>query len=179
MLYQNRKIIEDCTKNNSWNYKKANWNLCEENLETFQNYRNNIDNLEINNYWNTISNDITNAANKYIPKIKTKIKNPVPYWNTDCTEAIRERKRARRKGLRSKLPQDFLEYKKKKALAQKIIKFSKKQYWQTYCNSLNKNSNFYKIWKTVKKMKHFDYNSKNIPSIIENNIEYITDEQKG
>ena len=42
--------------------------------------------------------------------------------------------------MKSKLPQDYLEYKRKKAIAQKIIKSAKKQYWVNYmyCNSLNK-----------------------------------------
>ena len=88
------------------------------------------------------------------------MRNPVPYWNYKCTEAIKERKRARRKVIRTKLPQDFIEYKKKKALSQKIIKSSKKEYWQKYCNSLNKNFNSHQIWKTVKRMKNINNTSK-------------------
>ena len=177
-LYQNRNIIENNNKSNAWNYKKANWNLFSENLETVQNNRHINDDLEINEYWEIISNDIMNSANKYIPKKQKIMRNPVPYWNEKCTEAIRERKRARRKVLRTKLPQDYIEYKKKKALAQKIIKSSKKQFWHNYCSSLNKNSNFHKIWKTIMRMENNNNSSNNIPTIIIDNKEYITDNQK-
>ena len=145
-LYQKRKVNEVNSKCNLWNYKKAKWNLFRENLETLSNNRNHT---EINKYWKSISKEITGAAVIYIPKVKQRIKNPVPYWNEECNEAIKERKRARRKIIKSKLPQDFIVYKQKKALAQKIIKSSKKQYWQHYCNSLNKNSNLNKIGKQL------------------------------
>ena len=46
-LYQNRKIIKDNMKSNSWHYKKAKWSLFKESLEALQNNRN-INNLEIN-----------------------------------------------------------------------------------------------------------------------------------
>ena len=52
--------------------------------------------------------------------------NAVPYWNDKCSEAVKERKHAKRKVLRSRLPQDYIVYKRKKALAQKTIKTSKK-----------------------------------------------------
>ena len=67
-------------KSNSWHYKKAKWSLFKESLERIQNNRN-INNLEINEHWKIISNEITDTANKYIPKIRKTIKNPVPVWN--------------------------------------------------------------------------------------------------
>ena len=40
-----------------------------------------INNLEINEYWKIISDEITDTAIKYILKIRKTIKNPVPVWN--------------------------------------------------------------------------------------------------
>ena len=97
------------SKCNLWNYKKAKWNLFRENLETLSNNRN-VNHTEINKYWKSISEEITDAAVKYIPKVKKRIKNPLPYWNEECNEA--RRKHARRKEIKSKLPQDFIVYKK-------------------------------------------------------------------
>ena len=51
-------------------------------------------------------------------------------------------------------------------------------YWHTYCNSLNKNSSFHKIWNTVKRMNNFDNTSNIIPIIRVGNKVYNTDEQK-
>ena len=68
-LYQIRKFNKDTTKTNCWNYKKAKWNLFRENLDTLQSNINIDDDITINNYWEIISKDITEAANNFIPKI--------------------------------------------------------------------------------------------------------------
>ena len=164
------------SKCNLWNYKKAKWNLFRENLETLSKKRN--FNYTEKKDWKSISKEITDEAVKYIPKVKKRIKNPVPYWNEECNEAIKERKRARRKVLKSKLPQDFIVYKQKKALGQKLLNPLRNNTGQHYCSSLNKNSNLNKIWKTVNKMKSHDNSNNNIPIIKVNNKENITDEQK-
>ena len=179
-LFQINKNIEknDCRM---WNYKKAKWTLFQENLDKLISSQtiDFDDNLDVNSYNEMLTNIIIKMANKYIPKIKNLSKNPVPYWNDDCNIAIKERKKAKRKVIRSKLPQDYIEYKKKKAIAQKIIKQSKKEYWQNYCNSLNNNSNLNQIWRTVKKIRNGQNdNNGSIPTIIRDNIEFKDDQQK-
>ena len=73
--------------------------------------------MQINMFNNKIISDIKDAAELYIPKCKPFNKNMVPYWNEEFNLAVKERKKARRKVIRSKLPQDWLDYKKKKGLA--------------------------------------------------------------
>ena len=58
------------------------------------------------------------------------------------------------------------------------MKSSKKQFWQNYCSSLNKNSNFHKIWKTDKRMENINNSSNNVTTIIIDKKLYITDKQK-
>ena len=130
--------------------KKSKWNLFGENLDTLKSNRN-IDHMEINKYWEIISNDISEAADKFIPKIKKGFKNPVPYWNDKCSEAVKERKHAK-KSFKKQTATRLYCLQTKESFGKKKLNLPKK-YWQTFCNSLNKNSNFNKIWKAVKKMK--------------------------
>ena len=73
-LYQIKKFNKDTTKTNSWNYKKAKWNLFRENLETLQGNISIDDDITINNYWEIISKDITEAANNFNQRLKKVLK---------------------------------------------------------------------------------------------------------
>jgi ribonuclease HI len=175
----NIKNTNEIYHHEKWNYRKAKWQIFQNEMEKIHAKRPQILDTNINDYNTMLNNDIIEKANLFIPKCKSKHKNPVPYWNEECNLAIKERNKAKRKVIRTKLPQDWIEYKKQKAITQKVIKQAKKLYWQQYCNNLNKNTNLNQIWKTVKKLKNGqNSNSSSIPTIVENGKEYITDEQK-
>ena len=164
-----------------WNYKKANWNKFNNHFESSFGNLNLIDNdnMQINMFNNKIISVIKDAADLYIPKCKPFNKNMVPYWNEECNLAIKERKKARRKVMRSKLPQDWLDYKKKKALAQRIIKQSKKIFCKNYCKSLNKDSNLTKVWNLIKRFNNNDlFSGYNFPTLSLNNQDYVENTQK-
>jgi hypothetical protein len=91
----NHDIIK--TNNYKWNYRKAKWNLFQENVENLQKEKPIENNIDVNNYNEIITNHIKISANKYIPKSKPKLKNPVPYWNVECNIAIKERKLVKKK----------------------------------------------------------------------------------
>ena len=92
-----------------------------ENLETVQNNRHINGDLEINECWEIISNDIINSANKYIPKKRKIMTNPVPYWTDKCTEAIKEKKRARRKVFKDKITSRLNRIQKEESIGPKNI----------------------------------------------------------
>ena len=89
-FYQSRNITKIKTKVMHGIIKKQ-IGTFSENLETVQNNRHINGDLEINEYLEIISNDIINLANKYIPKKRKIMTNPVPYWTDKCTEAIKEK----------------------------------------------------------------------------------------
>ena len=49
-------------------------------------------------------------------------------------------------------PADYLEYRRRKEVAQRITKDAKKNSWRSYCGSLNDRTKMGEVWKTSKKM---------------------------
>lgn len=86
-----------------------------------------------------VTNLILNAALKSIPISSiTGNRKVVPWWNEECTKAVRERNRALRV-LRSNLNQgNLIDYQRKKALTRRIIKTRKNDTWREYCGTIGK-----------------------------------------
>ena len=81
--------------------------------------------------------------------------------------------------MRSRLPQQWLIYKQKKALALRTIKHAKKAYWQNFCQSLNKDSSLSKVWNTIRNISNGqEIIFNNFPVLIFKNHEYIEDIDK-
>ena len=121
---------------------------------------------------------ITRAATASIPKksISGK-KKSVPWWNEECTRAIRDRNRAFRV-LRRQLNQDnIIDYQKKRALARKVIKTAKKNTWRKFCSSIGREVQLGDIWSMIKKMSgKRKYNK--IPVLIDGDFQAITNKEK-
>ena len=60
----------------------------------------------------------------------------VPWFNDDCKQAIKKRKKAQRKLFRNPTAENVLAFKQLKAKARHIIKTQKKTSWQSFCSSL-------------------------------------------
>lgn len=67
--------------------------------------------------------------------------NPVSWWDHDCETAINNRKRQLREFKATKRIKDFIEYKRLRAVARKIIKQKKREDLHRFAASLNKNVN--------------------------------------
>ena len=101
----------------------------------------------------------------------------VPYWNSDCELAYKNKVRSKRKAHKSHLLEDYISFRRYKAICQKVIRSRQRQYWQDYCSTLNRNSNLSKVWKTVKGMKgHSSY--KPIPTLNSDSHQYTTNQEK-
>ena len=134
----------------SWSFRKADWEKYKQilNKTSFVYPSKNVQ--EIYDYFIDV---IQNAADQSIPKTNpNKHPPPIPWWNDECKQAIKNRNRAKRKAIKSMIYDDVLEYKKLKALAQRITRTAKKTYWANYCNTLNRFSSTKEIWKKVKKL---------------------------
>jgi len=145
-----------------WNFKKADWKgfelFCDAQFMKF-----NVNN-DIEQMVQSINDIIIKASEIYIPKTKNSTKNPVPFWNDECDESIKERKKIRRKLEKSKNPRDYIEYKRKRAKVIRTIKDAKKNYWHSYCSNLSYKSDVRKVWNTVRGINNVG-NVKSIPSI--------------
>ncbi|KAI8440895.1 hypothetical protein MSG28_009195 [Choristoneura fumiferana] len=66
----------------------------------------------------------------------SKIPSP-PWWDAECTAAIKERKNAERKYNDSGLSEDFIDFQKISARTKRLLKKAKKKGWKGFCESLN------------------------------------------
>ena len=111
---------------------------------------------------------LTDAVEVSIPKTKPPngAKSPVPWWTDQCSKVTRDKKVALNKLKRSALPEDFINYKKKRAVARKIIKAAKKKGWDDYCSSITSKTSSSEVWKkviSISKTKSF----RDIPTLID------------
>lgn len=94
------------------------------------------------------------AAEASIPINSGEARKPrVPWWNSDCSEACRERKHALRRYQRSGLVADRITYNRARARAKYVQRMARKKSWKDYVSSLNEKTPMTKIWKRIKKMK--------------------------
>lgn len=137
-----------------WSFKKADWeNFSRECDTVLDNVNFEVDLEEVNSY---ISDGIFNIASKYIPRSKggKTVKKNGLFWNEECEIAVKNRERCRNKVRRTRDPKDWIEYKKYRAIAVKVIKSTKRRKWRDYCSTLNRNSNLSSVWRVVKKMNN-------------------------
>ena len=100
----------------------------------------------------------------------------VPWWNVECTEAIKERNTALRI-LRNNLNQvNINNYQKKKAIARKVIKKNKKSAWRDYCSTIGREIKI-DVWKMLKKMSGKKVFTK-ISVLEDGEVLAITDKEK-
>ncbi len=97
-----------------------------------------------------ITDAINCAASFSIPKSKGIGKRNKPFWNDECQNAVKDRNAVKKKASKKFDLNIFVEYKKKRAMATKILKKAKRSYWHNFCSSLNKHSKLSKVWKIIK-----------------------------
>lgn len=149
-------------KESKWNFSKADWDKYEINihgkLENVQ-YQTNAT-INLDEAYHQLVNIVTAAANDAIPRYKgNKIEHKyAPFWDNDCKQAIKERNKKEKIFKLTRLLKDKIEYNKSKAKVKFTIRKAKEHHWETYCKTLNRNSNPTEIWKTIKQFSGKDIN---------------------
>lgn len=149
------------------NFKKADWNQ----------YENIIwDKIQTSIWHNQAETNIDNlihimgeAANIAVPK---KIYNPsktyCPWWDEECSVKIKLRKEALKNFKNSPSTEAYIETKRVIASTRRFFKQKKKSKFKKFCESINRETEVSKIWKTIKKFSRVNMgNGKN--SYIDNN----------
>ncbi|MEE9605315.1 MAG: reverse transcriptase domain-containing protein [Candidatus Scalindua sp.] len=169
----NSRSVKEIPVEENWNIGKINWARFRPLIESsFQQ----IDlSTDVDTIFEGIIRAITSCVEQSIPQSKGKkrTKNKVSYWNAECENVYKAKTSSKRRAFKSKLLQDFILYKKNKAVCQRVIRSRQRQYFRDYCSTLNRTSNLSKVWKMVKRMSG---NScfKPIPSLKDNNSESYT-----
>ena len=135
---------------NRFKTEKADWIKFNELTSNFSSE--NPDN--INQETDELTSFIIQAARQSIPiSNRTSNKTPVPWWNTDCTNCYRERKRAERANKRNPCMANRIALKRLRAVCRNTFKKAQTESWINYVSSINSNTSIDKIWKRVQKIK--------------------------
>ena len=101
---------------------------------------------------------ITNAIKTHTPNkknVNNKIhNNPVPWWNQECDKAKRLRTCAFLKWKHTQLLNDYIEYKKRCAIANKTFKSKRREHYKAFAQSLDITTNAKYVWNTCKILKN-------------------------
>ncbi|KAK9712741.1 Endonuclease-reverse transcriptase [Popillia japonica] len=178
---QNHSTSNTFMPNHQWNLKKADWskfssimnqwNLKKADWSKFSSIMNTLtEGCSANNdftYDNFIAN-INTASSMSVPRYNTNRPPKSTYfkhwWNLECQQAILDRKAALNNYYNNPTPENFMHYKKSVAVAKRVVLKSKRDSWQKYCSSLNKDTPIKSIWCEIKKIK-FGFHGNKQPRI--------------
>ena len=106
-----------------------------------------------NKTYENLINKLTEIALETVPRTnpKTTKQHQVPYWTSECSQAVYDRNRARNKYNKTLKVDNLIEYKRKTAQTKKLIKLTAKKYWHNFCSTLKNNTKLKTIWKMAKK----------------------------
>lgn len=79
-------------------------------------------------------------------------------WDQECNEVIKQRKRALQEFRKTKTVLSFIEYKKRRAMAIKVINTKKREIFDQFCSTINRFTNLIYVWN----MRIFQNMRKNI-----------------
>ena len=174
----NERIKYDQQSKPKWIQNKADWIHFTEVCRTSITRDLITDDIEETNSNITIA--ILDAAKATIPRTAGNIINKkinLPYWNDACTEAVEAREEARKIANKSRRETDNIEFKRRKGIAQRIIKNASREYWQKFCTGLNEGSRLAPIWKMSRKINGI-HDDGVAPALKYNNILADTTEEK-
>jgi len=167
-------IENDHIKN--FNVKKANFPQFEQELNT--SFISNTTSTNIAETYSIFTEAIYNAANKSIPQTKSNKKHKsVPYWTDKYKETVKKRNSSLSKHKLTNSLDDIIEYKKNKAITQKVIRQQQKTTWENFCSYLDKNSKLGPVWNMAKSLNGKN-KSKHIPTLIQNDLTAISNIDK-
>ena len=98
---------------------------------------------------------------------------PVPWWNPNCEALKKERSKAQRQMMRFPTVTNRVCYKKLRGRFQRAQKDAQKVSWMKFVTSVNKDTNYGKIWKRIDKIRG-KYRPK-APPILKINNSWITE----
>jgi ribonuclease HI len=137
-------------------YNRADWNSFQSFLLLYDHKNIEDDNMDI--FYDNFAKAVIAAAENSIPKVKNfssaKQRGNV-WWNNDCAEAVKHKKKCFKKWLSNRSEENFLLMKQSKYQCKKIICQAKSSFWIQYCSKeVSESKDICKVWKKIKQMKH-------------------------
>ena len=159
-------------KQQRWKFKQADWPtfkaLCslELNKHTFQS----VDPIT------DFSNNLLDIAEKTIPKSSISSKARKPWFDDECKQVIKERKKSEKAFRQSPCHSKLSSFRIHRAKARRTIKRKKRASWKQFVSSMNNRTPMNKIWNMINRIKGRK-NSATVKHLTVNN-NLITDKQK-
>lgn len=154
--FYNKKTYKIKTLRTDWNKFTS---TLEENYPEFllQEYENMKPSDRYEFFINTITNAIKNSTPKkryFSKKNKSKIKNPVSWWDDECNKIKRLRQASYKKWEFSQNMSDLIEFKRLSALAKKTFKKKKIEGFKSFATSINFRTDPIYVWNKCKIFKN-------------------------
>ena len=99
-----------------------------------------------------LANTLKEAAHLAIPTRHQSNKPKVPWWNLECEKAINNRNAAIRKKFRTGKLEDYIKFKRLRAIARKVVNQAKREHWEKYVTSISSETPPGVVWKKVQKI---------------------------
>ncbi|KAG6445231.1 hypothetical protein O3G_MSEX003784 [Manduca sexta] len=142
------------------NFKKANWK------EYSQKINSKLSNLELpldhQSAYDVFLNIMNSVADECIPPIKvcenplqTKNFVPKPYWNSNLSHIVAQRRLALSKFRRNPTPENLEDLQRKVCEAQRLIRQSKRKSFQEFCSNIDSSISPSKMWRKMKWVKGY------------------------
>lgn len=147
-----------------WNFERADWQSYNDHITLA------IENIQTITEKCPFSEIILRAANNFIPNSKqtNSKKRQVPWWSAEIQQAIKLRKKAYRKFKTTKTLENFIYFKKCRALSRRTILEAKKDSWIKFISQLTSQSTIRQVWNTYNRITG-KYNSPKITYLKINN----------
>lgn len=110
---------------------------------------------------------LISSANENIPlkkQARTQFKISSPWWDSECTSAVKDRKIAELTYNAAMTNENFIEYKRSAAKVRKILSLRKRQGWKNFCENLSPRAPPSLVWKQIRRYR----GSYNVPDICSN-----------
>ena len=147
VIKSNTSTVED--HNPKWKLNKANWevfqSLCTDTI-TVESFKDSSDPLS------DFTSSLIDISSKCIPKTSTNPTKSNPWYNDECKEAIKTRKKALNKFKKYPTKDNLNEVKVFRAKARRTIKISKRKSWRSYVSKINHKTPNKKVWDMIRKI---------------------------
>lgn len=162
-------LNETTAINTFFSYKKfrtdlADWGTYSSQLENAYQKKTSFSSYE------DLMESIYEAANKAIPKYKPtrlrRISNI--WWNQECSLALKERREALRCYKLDASMENYIRFRKRRAMARKTFREAKKNSFTQFCESLSPNTPIDSVWRSVRKFANSNKSSRLCPTLNQN-----------
>lgn len=90
--------------------------------------------------------------------IRKRKKQPVRWWDEEYSEAVKDRREKLKLWKKSGKMEDFIEFKRVRAVSRKIINKKKKKDFHSFCNGINRYTDMSYVWNTMRVFKKVQKN---------------------